>query len=137
MKENLLKSRMVRIFVISIIILTVGLAAMFLLAGREPELDDFADVVIPFGYESMRVLDDEEGILAVREPGGFLKLINYDGNLLAELEPFTAVGHQQGDCISLESADGWTVANFRDLMAGKNPIAASYDLVEIDRNGKY
>lgn len=137
MKKNLLKSRMVWIFVISIIILTVGLTALFLLAGREPELDDFAEVVIPFGYESMRVMDAEEEILAVREPGGFLKFIDYDGNLLADMKPFTAVGLQQGDCISLESADGWTAANFRDLLAGKSPAAASYDLVEIDRSGKY
>lgn len=64
-------SKTIRIFIAIVIVLTVGLAAMFLLTGREPELDDFAEVVIPFGYESMRGLDDEEGILAVREPGGF------------------------------------------------------------------
>ena len=78
-------SKTIRIFIAIVIILTVGMTAMFLLAGREPELDDFAEVVIPFGYESMRVLDDEEEILAVREPGGFLKFIDYDGNLLADL----------------------------------------------------
>ena len=138
MKASLLKSKSICIFIIVLIIGIVGLTGILLLAGRDPKIDDFAEVIIPFDkYESMRMLDSEEEILAVKEPGGFLQLIDYDGNLLADLEPFTAVGIQQGDCISLESANGWTVADFRELLDGKTPEAANYDLVKIDRSGKY
>ncbi|MBQ6900988.1 MAG: hypothetical protein IJN72_09110 [Firmicutes bacterium] len=131
-------SKIIRKFVIAIIILILGLIALFVLGGREQSIEGFADVIIPFGqYESIRMLDAEDEILAVKEPGGFLKLMDYDGNQLVDLKPYTAVGIQQGDCISLESADGWTVADFRELLEGKRPEAANYDLVKIDRSGRY
>ena len=98
-------SKIIRKFVIAIIILILGLIALFVLGGREQSIEGFADVIIPFGqYESIRMLDAEDEILAVKEPGGFLKLMDYDGNQLVDLKPYTAVGIQQGDCISLESA---------------------------------
>lgn len=56
--------------------------------GIEKEVSDLAEVVIPFGrYEEVRVLDSEKGIAAVKEKDGFVRLIDFNENLLLDLSP--------------------------------------------------
>ena len=146
-KTGILRSRYIGATFAALLLLIAGItAASVFIADRnlkspekiEKAVSDFAEVVIPFGrYEEVRVLDGEKEIAAVKEKDGFVKLIDFNENLLLDLEPFTNIGMVCGKNMTLKRGDGWCAVNYEDLLNGGEMPHIAFDKVFVSKTGRY
>ena len=146
-KTGILRSRYIGVAFAVLLLLIAGItAASVFVADRnlkspekiEKAVSDFAEVVIPFGrYEDARVLDGEKGIAAVKEKDGFVKLIDFNQNLLLDLKPFTSIGMVCGKHMTLKRGDGWCAVNYESLLKGGEIPDTTFDKVFVSKTGRY
>ena len=146
-KTGILRSRYIGVAFVGLFILIAGItAASVFIADRnlkspekiEKAVSDFAEVVIPFGrYEEVRVLDGEKEIATVKEKDGFVKLIDFNENLLMDLKPFTNIGMVCGKNMTLKQENGWCAVNYEDVMEGGIIPDIAFDKVFVKEGRKY
>lgn len=142
--------------VLIMLLLIVSFAATWLVYGDHPvdkkSIGQFAEIIVPFGqYDKIHVIDGEEGVFLVREEkGGTLKLVNTEGNMLADLAPATDLVQQKGDLLMLSYKEDYTgenapsqlkycepVINYREMINGKPLPETEIATSQLHESGKY
>ena len=73
----------------------------------------------------------------MKEKDGFVKLIDFEENLLMDLKPFTNIGMVCGKNKTLKQENGWCAVNYEDVMEGGIIPDIAFDKVFVKEGRKY